>query len=177
MSKWYEKKYINRFFWIMEEFESLTLSAEEGMLVLLIEYFNEAKIPVNYATLAEKMKMDIEKIDEMLSLLTEKGYLKISMNNRAIEFNLDGIFEKKEEQMNFNGSLFETFESEFARPLTQIELQRLSDWITTYELKLITYALREAVIYNKKSFEYIERILVDWKRRDLSVERIENGER
>ena len=177
MSKWFEKKYINRFFWIMDEFENLTLSAEEGMLVLLIEYFNEAKIAVTYATLAEKLKMDIERVDEMLALLTEKGYLKISMNNRTIEFNLDGIFEKKEEKISFNSSLFDMFETEFGRPLTQIELQRLSDWINTYEIKLITYALREAVIYGKKNFDYIERILSDWKSRGLSVEKIENGDR
>lgn len=44
--------------------------------------------------------------------------------------------------------LFELFENEFKRPLTQIELQRLSDWSREYDQQLIVYSLREASINN-----------------------------
>ena len=140
MSKWFEKDYIDRISYILSEFETINLNAEEGMVVLLIQFYNDHKQTIEAASIAQKLKVDVDRIDEIINGLSEKGYLKISFTNRTLEFNLDGIFEHSEEAMEFNETLFEMFENEFKRPLTQIELQRLSDWIKTYELKLISYA-------------------------------------
>lgn len=79
--------------------------------------------------------------------------------------------------MHFDESLFDVFEMEFGRPLSQMELQRMSDWIENYDQKLIQYALREAIMFDKKSFDYIERILIEWKNRGLQVQDIEDGKR
>ena len=46
-----------------------------------------------------------------------------------------------------------------------------------YDQTLIVYALREAMTKNKRSFDYIDRILLDWKRRGFSAEDYERGER
>ena len=58
-----------------------------------------------------------------------------------------------------------------------MELQRLADWLNVYEQKLIGYALREALTYEHLSFDYIERILVEWKKRGLRPEDYEEGKR
>lgn len=79
--------------------------------------------------------------------------------------------------MDFDQSLFDVYESEFARPLSQIELQRMSDWMSQYDQKLILYALREAVLYDKRSFDYIERILMEWKKRNFTAQEYEDGSR
>ncbi len=50
-----------------------------------------------------------------------------------------------EKSLAFDQSLFDLFESEFGRPLSQMELQRMADWLKDYEQKLICYALREAL--------------------------------
>ena len=93
-------------------------------------------------------------------------------------FQIDGLFEENKNTGNlFNESLFEHFENEFARPLSQIEVQRLSDWMKEYDQKLIRYALREALTYEKKSFDYIERILQIWKEKGLTAEMYEEGRR
>ena len=42
---------------------------------------------------------------------------------------------------------------------------------------MIIYALREALTYDKKSFDYIERILIEWKKRGLTPEEYEEGKR
>ena len=73
--------------------------------------------------------------------------------------------------------MFDLFESEFGRPLSQTELQRMSDWLENYDQKLIGYALREAVTYDRKSFDYIDRILVEWKKTGMSAEQYERGDR
>lgn len=177
MSKWFEKNYIDRISYILSEFETVNLNAEEGLVVLLIQFYNDHRQSIEVASIAKKLKVDVNRIDEIINSLSEKGYLKVSLTNGSLEFNLDGIFEHSEEAMEFNETLFEMFESEFKRPLTQIEMQRLSDWIKMYELKLISYALREASINKKWSFDYIDKILFDWQRKGLTAEKYESGEK
>lgn len=60
-------------------------------------------------------------------------------------------------------SLFESFESEFARPLSPIEVQLIADWQKAYSDDIIMLALAEGVKNNARSFRYIEVILNAWK--------------
>ena len=60
-------------------------------------------------------------------------------------------------------SLFESFESEFARPLSPIEVQLIADWQKAYSDEIIMLALAEGVKNNARSFRYIEVILNAWK--------------
>ncbi|HAH93673.1 MAG TPA: hypothetical protein DCM01_07500 [Dielma fastidiosa] len=69
--------------------------------------------------------------------------------------------------------LFEIFETEFKRPLSQFELQRLSDWSREYDQQLIVYSLREASINNAYSFNYIDKILCEWQRKGMTAEKYE----
>ena len=178
MKDWWNKPYINRRAYILDHFEELTLSCEECMAVLLIDYMNEHQILISHGVLANKMKMDGSEIDDLLSNLTQKGYLKITYEGKKIAFKIDGIFDTAHDQtITFDQSLFDVFEREFARPLSQMELQRMSDWMSQYDQKLIQYALREAVLYGKRNFDYIERILMEWKKRKFSAEDYEDGKR
>lgn len=72
-------------------------------------------------------------------------------------------------------NLFDLFETEFARTISQMEMTRLSEWSEKFEDKIIRYALREAIIYNKRSFDYIDRILHNWSTKGFTVEDIEEG--
>lgn len=175
--KWWNEKFIDRRAYILDHFDKLSLSCEECMLILLIDFMNEHNIPIAHGILANKMKLDEAQIDNLLSRLTQKGYLSIAYDNKKIAFLIDGVFEERsaDKTMNFDRSLFEVFEEEFARPLSQPEMQRLSDWLKQYEQKLILYALREALMYNKRSFDYIERILIEWKKRNFTAQDYEDG--
>lgn len=176
--QWWKEPYINRRDWILEHLEELSLNSEETLTMLLIDYMNQHNMNISHGILAEKLKRNSEDIDNLLSTLTSKGYLQIGYQDRKIAFNIDGVFTSLQEQtMKFDASLFDVFEHEFARPLSQLEMQRMSDWLQSYDQKLIQYALREAVMFDKKSFDYIDRILIEWKNRGLSVQDIEDGKR
>lgn len=176
--QWWKERYINRRDWILESLSELSLTSEESLTILLIDFMNEHDLNISHGILAEKLKKDSEEIDNILSVLSAKGYLQIGYQDRKIAFSIDGIFAAQQDKtMAFDASLFDIFETEFGRPLSQMELQRMSDWIQIYEQKLIQYALREAIMFDKKSFDYIDRILVEWKNRNLSVQDIEDGKR
>ncbi|MGX8851951.1 DnaD domain-containing protein [Amedibacillus sp. YH-ame10] len=178
MEKWWKEKWVDRRSWVLDHLEELSLNSNEVMCVLLIDFMNEHKIAIRHGILAQKLKVDGDSIDEILTQLSAKGYLQIEYQNGHIHFDIDGIFEDdSKKSSSFDYSLFDLFETEFGRTLSQIEVQRLADWLNAYDQKMIGYALREALTYDHKSFDYIERILVEWKKKNLTAEDYEEGKR
>ena len=177
MEKWWKQHWVSRRDYILEHMDELALDATQGMIVLLIDYFNEHRITISHAILAQKLKVEHDVIDDLLTQLNAKGFLQIEFQNGHIHFDIDGIFEDQGKQQTFDASLFDVFETEFARTLSPMEVQRLAQWLELYDQKLITYALREALTYDKKSFDYIERILEQWRSKGLRPEDYEEGKR
>lgn len=86
--------------------------------------------------------------------------------------------EKVQEQTDiYNSSLIDLYEQGFGRPLSQREIQTICQWAEEHEDRLIRYALREALTYDKQSIDYVDRILLKWKQRGFTPEQYEGGER
>ncbi|WNR42400.1 DnaD domain protein [Paenibacillus roseipurpureus] len=68
-------------------------------------------------------------------------------------------------------NIYTTIENEFARPLTPMEFETISNWLDkdNYKEELILTALKEAVFAGKVHFRYIDRILLDWSRNRVST--------
>ncbi len=158
MKEWYEKKYFNRMYWIFEELENLNLDHSEACLILLIQYLNETQTPISISLLKDKMKVEEEKIDSLLDVLHKKGYLDIEVDVKGFHISIDHLFQK-ENELHFESNIFDLFEHEFKRPLSSSEMRRISDWLGKYEQDTIVYALRDAILRNIHSFDYINRIL------------------
>ena len=134
MEKWWNERFINRRDWILDHLKDLSLTIEETMVVLMIDFMNEHQIPITHGILADKLKKDSDEIDDILSHLSAKGYLALQFQNGKILFNIDGVFaDNSEKSLAFDQSLFDLFESEFGRPLSQMELQRMADWLKDYD--------------------------------------------
>lgn len=87
-------------------------------------------------------------------------------NQMATEIRLDKISIHQQEQDIYNNArenLIDSFTNELCRPITPIEMELLQQWEKDYSLDLVKLALKEAVVNNKRSFKYIEAILVSWK--------------
>ncbi len=73
---------------------------------------------------------------------------------------------------------FEIFEREFGRPLSPIEIEKVSQWMANYNFDLVQEALRRAVLMGKRNFRYIDTILLDWSKNNLrSISSIEEHDR
>lgn len=175
---WWNKSYFDRRTWILDHFETLGLSMEEGLLLLMIDYFNEQNMVLSHNSLSLKMNMDMEYIDRLLNSLSDKGYLDYEFENGSMKFVIDGVFDHKEPKNDaFNTNLFELFESEFSRPLSQVETQSISDLLQSYDKDMIILALREAMLYEVKQVKYVESVLMSWKQKGYSSEDVKNGAR
>lgn len=156
--KIYQRRYFDRRSWILENISSLNLNSNEVLILLLIDYFNQYNEALNINTLSKGSNMEKTVVDDTISSLISKGYLVLLTDNEQVIFNIDNIFEAKNEMIE-NNDIFEIFEAEFGRVLSQKEASTISEWLRVYDYNTIIKALREALIYNKKSINYIDKIL------------------
>lgn len=175
--KWYEQRFVSRRDWVIENQEFLGLSEKEFMIVLMIDFMSEHRIPISIDALAQKSGMEAKEVDETVSLLCAKKYLDIRASGKRISFRLDGLYDTDvaREAGIADRSVFDLFESEFKRPLNQKDMEKISEWNRTYEKRMIILALREASMYQKVSIPYIETILREWTKKNYTPDMIEQG--
>ena len=95
-----------------------------------------------------------------LTLVYQKLALLLSQKTKQVE--------EKQLQEKIS-ELYQNFEAEFGRPLSPMEYQRIGQWLEEdhYQVELIQLALREAVLNQAYSLNYIDRILLSWERKNI----------
>lgn len=161
MKKWYKQPYFDRRNWILENFDKLSLSIEETMLILLIDFAKDSKKTISYEYLMSKMNLDSKQIDKIIAKLVSKKYLTINPTTKGVSFDIDGIFEFDPEkyEINENKDVFSVAEDLVKRPLSPMELQKISDLLNEFNANKIIDALRVAEAYRKTSLAYVETVL------------------
>lgn len=161
MEKLYNKRYFDKRKWLLENIQNLQISLAEGMLLLIIDYFNEYDLDLSLSILSDKCNVSIEEVDELINSLRTKGYLDIKVINKKVKFTMDGLFDDHDQQKYDTSSIYELFESELGKILTQSDLRRINEWLEKYDSEQIISALREAVIYKKSNLNYINNVLIN----------------
>lgn len=60
-------------------------------------------------------------------------------------------------------TIFTYVEKNFGRTLSPIEYEKINSWLSLYEEEVIKYAISVAIMNNKKTFNYVNGILNNWK--------------
>ena len=144
--KWYEQKYVNHRDWILDNIELLNLTHTDLITVLVIDFLNEHHMTITSDVLCAKTRLSKKDLDIVLG------------DTRVTE-----------------SPLFDLFETEFGRPLSQNEMKKISEWNHMYDKQMIIYALRTASAYQKMNLAYIDKILCNWRDKNVSLEMIEAG--
>ena len=175
--EWYEQRFVNHRDWILDHLELLGLDSNETILVLLIDFLNEHQMDITMELLHKKTGISLDEVNQTVSVLCAKNYLKITAAAGTIHFVLDGLFKTDiaRDQNILDHSLFDVFETELQHTLTSREMEKISEWNRTTDRKLILYALREASTYQKLSLPYVESILKRWKDSNVTAQMIEEG--
>lgn len=83
---------------------------------------------------------------------------------------------------SYNNNIYEYAEKNFGRLITPVECQKLDNWKISFDEELIRYAIKIAVLGNKKTFNYVNGILNNWKSKgyktiqEIKDEKIKNEE-
>ena len=170
--------YIDHKIWILDHLESLHLEDREALVLLLIDYYNDLHKTIHHEMIAEKLHIGVDEVEALFVTLADKGYLRIVYQNGALHFDIEGIYAQRQNQVqSVHRSLIEEFEMEFKRTLSTNEMERILQLSGRYDERMIVCALNEAAVYEKRSLNYIESILVSWTEKGLSVEDVEAGKR
>lgn len=175
--KWYEQKYVNHRDWLLDNMELLNLSHTDLITVLVIDFLNEHHIMITSDLLCEKTKLSKNDLDVVLGGLCAKKYLDIQAQGDKVSFSLNGLFDVDiaREIRVMDRPLFDVFETEFARPLSQREMEKINEWNRVYNREMIIYALRSASAHQKLSLAYIEGILENWRKQNVTLEMLDAG--
>jgi len=177
-------------------YKEINVKDEEAILLLHLIAYGEAgnhfPTPQN---LVERTHFSENKVVTILQRLVQKGLIQIDQhldqNGIHYEFyafhqlwellvdciekqqnDVDDLQSKEEE-----GDIYKLFEQEFGRLLSPMECETIGMWFDQdmHSVALIRLALKEAVLSQKLSLRYIDRILFDWKKKNIkTVEAAEN---
>lgn len=173
-----------------EHYKKCDIQDDEALLILhmlaFIEKGNHFPTPDD---LGERSHFSHYSISQHMQRLFQKGYLSITQRydekgvlfeaysfhglwDRLIDLILsEKTTENDKTQKEQEGDIFKMFEQEFGRFLSPMENETIAMWFDQDQQspELIRAALKEAVIAQKMSLRYIDRILFEWKKKNVKT--------
>lgn len=158
---------------------SLSISESYVLLQLWHLIYHEKKI-ISDEDLVEALSSDEHEILEILAGLITKNCIGYREKNGKMTYNLEPLINsmfsedcKAYEVPVGKGKVFSSFESEFKRPLSPIEIDLIDEWLEVkeYPEDMIFEVLKVAVSNAKLSFKYIDHILIDWAKKGVKSQK------
>lgn len=178
-----------------QHYKELKIPDDEALLLLHLLAFHAERI--DFPTpmdLAKRLHFTEYDITIKLQRLLQKGFIEITQGvdsngklyekysiyplwERIIDFlEASTIQQEIGLEKNAEGEVFTVFEQEFGRLLSPMEIETISMWIDVdhHSPDIIKAALKEAVLAGKLSLRYVDRILFEWKKKNItSVKQVE----
>jgi DNA replication protein len=175
---------------LLQAYSLLKLSDLEAMLLIQLLAFTgqEGKEFPTIEEIQSRLSSSQEQVIKALQKLLKDQWIAIEERIDSISgiqyerYDLEGVFNKlslyvsaemkKQNLLKMKTEpregkdIFSIIEREFARPLTPMELEMVTNWLDKdqYKEELILAALKEAVFAGKVHFNYLDRILLEWSR-------------
>ncbi|MDQ0427565.1 DNA replication protein [Planomicrobium stackebrandtii] len=189
LQTWIEQGNVNISQLFFQFYKELKITDEEAMLLMHIQAFQQTgnQFPTP-DEIGARMMTSQKSVTTMLQKLMQQGYLAIEQtteNDVLTEIIslqplwdrlLDCVFKEQHEtkentQKDLEGEIFQLFEQEFGRFLSPMEIETISMWMDQdgHTPDVIRMALKEAVISQKISLRYVDRILFEWKKKNIKT--------
>lgn len=171
---------------ILASYHRLNISNEEMMLLIhFLSFQQEGEDFPPISLIGKRMNLPDQQLYDMIQSLIERGFLSIpsykNKQGKAVEFySLEPLYQKmgqldeedetnrfKEAKATKEGEVFDMIQVEFGRQLSPIEYQKIGDWFQKdgYDPEVVKEALKETILNNVYSLNYMDRILLNWSKR------------
>lgn len=151
------------------------MSLNEFLILVYLD--NHKNSSLNVDEIKKLFNINEEDILEAFSNLTMHNLVSITTStdqegriNESIS--LQNLYEKvltslnEAETKKEQADIFETFETEFGRPLSPSEFELINGWLKTGTPEaLIKGALKEAIYNGVRNFRYIDKIIYEWQKK------------
>lgn len=173
---------------LLKKYREIGLTNEQLILILQLKSFIDSGILFpDTEEIAKRMDISSAEVFQCIHDLIQKKVLSIETEKNTEgktndQYSLTPLWDrlallleqtKKEEhhqeQELSEQELFRRFEAEFGRTLSPIEIQTIGMWLDEdkYPVELIELALREAVLSQVYNLKYVDRILLNWERKNI----------
>lgn len=105
--------------------------------------------------------------DLQLSLKNDMGHLSTKCPDKStpeiekdIEKDIDIDLEL---QQDTKTKIYDFVEQQYGRTLSPLEVQRLNDWLLSFDEEIVKYAIKISILNYKKNLNYVNGILKNWK--------------
>ena len=173
-----------------QHYKGLDIRDLDAVLILHIYAFQTdgSQFPTP-SDLSARMHLTENEVSEILQRLMQRGFLEIQQGQDESgvlyeQFSLQPLWNRlvtvvvseksvKEEKKDKHdeGEIFTLFEQEFGRLLSPMECETITMWLDDdgHTVEIIKAALKEAVLAQKLSLRYIDRILFEWKKKRVKT--------
>ncbi|KXH81992.1 DnaD domain-containing protein [Sporosarcina sp. HYO08] len=187
---WLEQGNVNISQLFFHEYKRLGIQDIDAMLIMhMIAFQAEGKGFPTPADFSNRMYISENDVSTILQRLMQHGFLQIGQSedgagvihetfslyplwNRLVDqLTLSKEVDEAEKKKLSEGEIFSLFEQEFGRFLSPMECESIGMWIDEdgHSAEIIRAALKEAVIAQKLSLRYIDRILFEWKKKNVKT--------
>ena len=169
---------------LVEQYKNFGLDEQELSIILVIHAQKNKGIKfITPDLLSLNMVMSFKDVDKNFSKLIKKNLVSFQKEEEGFEVSLEPLKkkllaiyyeninkEKKDYQTEYKKDMDDIlilFESEFSRALNKTELETVESWFEKkYEINLIKEALNVAILAKAKTIRYIDKVLLEWKKRE-----------
>lgn len=177
-------------FLLLEYYKALNINEDELVVILMIDHFLSQKEKfITAELLAIKMNLKTKQIDNILVNLLTKKLIEYDTSSTTVKTTLKPLIKKLQKQLQIHmakvnetkndvnknetfKNIFATFEKEFGRVLSPIEISLLHDWLDNgFSESEIYSALNDATLQKRKTFKNIDKILLKYQaQKDIEKE-------
>ncbi|MGZ0053262.1 DnaD domain-containing protein [Brevibacillus gelatini] len=184
---------------LLKMYKRMSLADDEMMLLIhLLSFQQEGNRFPTLTELEERMSMSSMRLIQSLQKLLKEDWISIDefidphTGLRHEQYNLTPLYKKlyqtwREQQIDprmltpFQETaatadsepvaIYSRFEQAFGRPLSPFEMESIHMWTEQdgYQEELILTALREAATVGKLHIRYIDRILLEWQKQQITT--------
>ena len=165
---------------LVDNYKKLGLNENELSIILVTNSLIQKGVQfITPDIIALKMTLEFNEIDTCFTNLIKKDILTLEGKN-GIQISIEPLKKKlieifyeemkKEAPSSQNkeqNDIFVLFETEFGRALSQFEVNTIKDWFEQgNNAATIKEALNVATLAKVKTIRYIDKVLLEWKRRE-----------
>ena len=159
--------------YLLKEIKKLNVSLDEFLLLL---YFINVKNELDLVDISNTISLSEVEILNSYSSLLSKTLIEIKMekeNGKVCErVSLDTLYNRlvlSKPKDNIKSDIYSKFENEFARSLSPIEYETITNWLNNgVSEEMINDALKEAVLNGVTNLRYIDKIIYEWTKKKIS---------
>lgn len=160
---------------LVNNYKKMDLNEHELCMIFVVDaLLEQGETFITPDMLSLKMTLNFEEIDNYFTGLIKRCYFSYDKSFTLSIENLKKLLRSKyqeeiviEEKKEENPEIIHLFENSFARALSEAEVNTINEWVKNGNtMEKIKEALNLATIAKAKSIRYIDKILLDWQRKE-----------